>query len=316
MLKKILGGLVVLVIAGVGGAYWYANYRAHTIVDERLDAMFTDGGYDVAEYEDLHVQLNGDIAMTNLHIVQGPLDYTLVSITVTNLDYTNEFPRHMDVAVNGLQLTVDANSPDPQVAAMSSMLTTLGAGQVIPLQVNYSLRYDPDNAHQTDSTMRVAVTDSFTLDVNSITRNLQMQALNGLNNPDLDPAQAQAQWLELLASADIPSLQMALLDEGFLDAMIATAAEQNGVAPEDFRTLLVSQVQNFYLFLPQTAQGLAMSAGAEIAKFLEGGKTLSLSIAPEYGGNIKQLQEEIMGAVFTGDYNKVSEVLHLEITAQ
>ena len=130
------------------------------------------------------------------------------------------------------------------------------------------------------------------------------------------PAQAQAQWLELLASADIPSLQMALLDEGFLDAMIATAAEQNGVAPEDFRTLLVSQVQNFYLFLPQTAQGLAMSAGAEIAKFLEGGKTLSLSIAPEYGGNIKQLQEEIMGAVFTGDYNKVSEVLHLEITAQ
>lgn len=316
MLKKILAGLVLLVIAGAGGAYWYVNDRARSVVEERLDAMISDGGYDVAEYETLHVQLNGDIAMTNLHVVQGPLEYTLENITISNLDYGNEFPRHMDVTVNGLQLAVDASSPDPQVAAMSSMLEMMGAGTVIPLQVNYSLRYDPDNTHQTDSTMRVAVPDAFTLDVNSITRNLQMQAFNNLNNPNIDPVQAQAQLMELLATAEIPSLQLALLDEGFLDVMIAAAAEQNGVAPEEFRTLLVSQAQNFYLFLPQNAQGLAMSAGAEIAKFLEGGKTLSVSIAPEYGGNIKQLQEQIMGAVFTGDYNQVSEVLHLEITAQ
>jgi hypothetical protein len=316
MLKKILAGLVVLVIAGAGGAYWYVNDRARSVVDERLDAMVADGSYDVAEYEALNVQLNGDIAMTNLHVVQGPLEYTLQNITISNLDYGNEFPRHMDVTVNGLQLAVDASSPDPQVAAMSSMLDMLGAGTDIPLQVNYSLRYDPDNAHQTDSTMRVAVPDAFTLDVNSITRNLQMQAFNNLSNPNIDPVQAQAQLMELLATAEIPSLQLALLDEGFLDVMMATAAEQNGVALEEFRTLLVSQAQNFYLFMPQNAQGLAMSAGAEIAKFLEGGKTLSVSIAPEYGGNIKQLQEQIMGAVFTGDYNQVSEVLHLEITAQ
>lgn len=316
MLKKILIALLLLVITGAGGTYWYANDRARSIVDERLDALVTSGGYDEATYEDLHVQINGDIAMTNLHVVQGPLEYTLASVTISNFDYTNAFPRHMDVTINGLQLAVDPNSPDPRIAAMSNMLDRLGAGPAIPLYVNYSLRYDPDNAHQTDSTMRVAVTDSFTLDVNSITRNLQMQALNGLNNPDLDPAQAQAQLMELLATTEIPSMHMRLLDEGFLDELIKRSAEQNGVNPEDFRTLLVSQAQNFYLFLPQNAQGLAMSAGAEIARFLEGGKTLSVSIAPEYGGNIKRLQEEIMGAVFTGDYNQVSEVLHLEITAQ
>ena len=147
-------------------------------------------------------------------------------------------------------------------------------------------------------------------------------AEHGLAAPSLDAICARAGFTRgafYVHFRDRDDLMVGVLETAlgaFLDAMIATAAEQNGVAPEDFRTLLVSQVQNFYLFLPQTAQGLAMSAGAEIAKFLEGGKTLSLSIAPEYGGNIKQLQEEIMGAVFTGDYNKVSEVLHLEITAQ
>jgi hypothetical protein len=85
------------------------------------------------------------------------------------------------------------------------------------------------------------------------------------------------------------------------------------VSPEEYRTLLVSQAQNFYLFLPTTGQNFAKLAGAEMAEFLEGGKTISVSLAPEYGGNLQRLQADVMGAVFTGDYDKISELLHAEI---
>ena len=70
---------------------------------------------------------------------------------------------------------------------------------------------------------------------------------------------------------------------------------------------------NFYLFLPSTGQNFARTAGAEMAEFLEGGKTIRMSLAPEYGGNVQALQQEVMGAVLTGDYDKVSELLHAEI---
>lgn len=319
MLKKILIAVPVLLATGAGGVYWYINDRAKSVVDERLDALVTNGSYDALAYEDMQIHMNGDITMTNLNVVQGPLEYTLRNINIANFDYANEFPRHMDVSIDGLQLpALDANSADPQVATLSTLLDSLGTGPEVPLSVNYSHRYDPDNAHQTASTMHLAITDAFTLDLNSITRNLQMQALNGVDapDPDADPARAQAQLMALLADAEIPSMDLTLQDEGFLDGIIATGANRLGVAPEDYRNLLVSQVRNFYLFLPQNAQQLAMSAGTELATFLEGGKSLSVSIAPEYGGNIRRLQEEIMGAVFTGDYDHVGDLLNLEISAQ
>jgi hypothetical protein len=193
------------------------------------------------------------------------------------------------------------------------MLSQFGAADGdLPLELDYSHRYDPDNAHQLDSTMKMTVPEYFTLDAKSVTRGIEMETLEQLNNPD--PLIAQQQLMALMQVAEFPSMQMTLQDHGVVDDMLALSAQELGVSPQDYRTLLVSQAQNFYLFLPPTAQSFAMAAGAEMAEFLEGGKTISVSLAPEYGGSLQRLQEEVMGAVFTGDYNKVSELLHLEIS--
>lgn len=314
-LKATLMATPVVLVAIAGGTYWYVNDRARDFVDMRLDDMVAAGTYDSAEYAELHIGPNGDINMQDLDVVQGPLHYTLQDITVTNVDYTNEFPRHFDLRVNGVRIELpDPNSPDPGTAALGEMLQDMGASGDIPLQLHYNHRYDPDNAHQTDSLIQISVPAYFTLDASSVTRNIQMQELGALNDPD--PQIAQQQLLALMQVAEFPSLQMTLQDHGLVDSMLATSAQQNGVSPEDFRRLLVSQLQNLYLFLPPTAQTFAMAAGAEMAEFLEGGKTLSVSMAPEYGGSLQRLQAEVMGAVFTGDYGKVSELLHLEINTR
>lgn len=310
-MKKILIAALVLAVAAGGGAYWYVNDRAQTLVDERIDEMVASGNYDSASYESLRVGLTGDITMTNVNIVQGPLDYTVQNVTVTNYDYANEFPRHFDLSIKGLRLAPLGDMSDPRAAALGAMLQELATDENIPLELDYRHRYDPDNAHQLESTMRLAVPEFFTLDASSTTRNIEMQTLDALN--DADPAIAQQQVMALVQAAEVPSMAVTLQDHGFVENLLATSAAENGVSPEDFRRLLISQAQNFYLFLPPNAQSFAMAAGAEMAEFLEGGKTLSVSLAPEYGGSLQRLQQEVMGAALTGDYGKISDLLHLEI---
>lgn len=310
-MKKFLVTLFVLVVIAGGGAYWYVNERARQLVDARIDEMVASGAYDSATYESLRVGLTGDITLSGVNIVQGPLDFTVQDIAITNLDYANEFPRHFDLRLKGLRVASIDGSADPRAAALGAMLQQLPPDQYIPLELDYRHRYAPDNAHQLDSTMRLAIPDFFTLDTNSTTRNIEMRALERLNDPN--PLIAEQQMMMLMQAAEVPSLSMTLQDHGLVDNMLAASAAQNGVSPEDFRRLLVSQVQNFYLFLPQNAQGFAMTAGAEMAEFLAGGKTLSISINPEYGGSIARLQQELIGAFLVGDYGKISDLLHLQI---
>lgn len=315
-MKKILIAVAVLAIAGLGsaaGAYLYINDRAQDLVDTRIDEMVANGSYDSAEYESLNVAVNGDITLTNFNVVQGPLDVTLNNITISNLDYANRFPRHFDLSVDGMRVApVDTTAPE--TTALAAVLEQFGSAQDIPLELDYSHRYDPENAHQLDSTLMLNVPEYFTLDASSVTRGIEMEALEQLNNPD--QVIAQEQLMAMMQVAELPSARMLLQDHGLVEDMLAKSAVQLGVAPEEYRRLIVSQAQNFYLFLPSTAQAVAMAAGAEIAEFLEGGKAISVSLAPEYNGNLQRLQAEVMGAVFTGDFNKVSELLHLEIVTE
>ena len=78
--------MIVVGAAGAGGAYWYVNDRAKNLVDTRIDELVASGRYESAGYETLKVGVNGDITMTNLNLVQGPLDLTLRNITITNLE--------------------------------------------------------------------------------------------------------------------------------------------------------------------------------------------------------------------------------------
>jgi len=61
-------------------------------------------------------------------------------------------------------------------------------------------------------------------------------------------------------------------------------------------------------------QELARDAGNQLAEFLQGGRTLTLTLEPQFNGSIEQLQPQIMGAVFTNNINAVVELLNLELT--
>jgi hypothetical protein len=320
MRKKLLIAIpVLLVIVAIGGAvWWFVNDAARAAVDRHLANLVEGGGYQELEYEDLTVHPNGDVTMTNLHVVQEPFEYTLQDIRLSNFDYTSEFPRHLDVAIRGVDFEeIDPATAEPQVAALVALLNDMNFAGTVPLEIDYSLRYDPDNAHEMDTTVRVAIPDSFALDATNLTRNLPPSAFAMMSQLDQqDPVQAQAQVMALLAEVEVPSMRLSLLDEGFLDGIIASAAAENGASPADFRNLLISQTRNAYLFLPQNAQGVGMTIGAELAEFLEGGKTVTVTIEPEYGGKLQQLQAEVMGAVFTGNFAQVVDLLHLEVVTE
>ena len=131
-MKKLLIAVAVVLLAGAGGAYWYVNDRAKDLVDTRIEEMVASGTYDSAEYEKLNVSPTGDITMTNLKVVQGPLDVTLRNITITNLDYANRYPRHFDLSVDGMRVApVDAASAEG--AALATMLGQLGTDRPLPV---------------------------------------------------------------------------------------------------------------------------------------------------------------------------------------
>lgn len=86
-----------------------------------------------------------------------------------------------------------------------------------------------------------------------------------------------------------------------------------GISGEQYRQQFLAQLQAAALFVPQQLQALALETLGKVAQFLEGGRTLRVSISPEYDGNYQQVQEEVMGAIFIGNFERVVEVLNLEV---
>lgn len=317
MLKKLLIGIPLLTLVGTGTLYGYVNHRARTEVDARMAQMVASGAYQRMDYEDITVQLNGDINLTNLHVANTDGEFILQDIMISNLDYQHEIPWHMDVSISGMQLPrglpVTAYSGN---AALDQFMQTLVVDDALPVQLNYSFRYAPENEFQIDSKVNLHLPQAFTLDVDSITRNIELESFAGMQPLDRDPAIAQLQLQEKLQDLAIPYTSLTLQDHGLVAGMLAMAAEQNGFMPEDLRLMLITQARNAYLFTPQNVQTLAMDTGNHVATFLEGGKTLKVNVEPQFGGDLRQLQQEIMGAVFTGNFAQAVSLLNLEIVAQ
>jgi hypothetical protein len=117
----------------------------------------------------------------------------------------------------------------------------------------------------------------------------------------------------LMQDADIPSATIALRDLGIVDAMMGILGEESGISAGDYREQFLVQMQTMVLFTPQQLQPLAQRFLSSFAEFLEGEKTLQVSVTPEYGGNVQQLQGEMMGAFYIGNFARIEEMLNLEI---
>lgn len=306
--------LAFLLFAAAGASYFYFNRKAQDVVDQHFERLIANGTYDEIDYDDLEVDFFGDIKMTNLRLAKEGQEVQLRDITVTNLDYNNEIPHTLDVKVSGISFPsgIPFTGADP----MGNYLQSFVVADELPVDFQYSYEYVPENAFQLDSKMNIRLPAAFTLDVNGTMRNVPLESLMDNSTLDPDPAVAQLQMMQRLASMEIPIINWKLKDEGIVNGLIAANAEETGQAPDAVREAMKSQVRDMYLFLPQSAQGFAMTTGIQVAAFLDGGKTLSIGLAPEYNGNFQQLQQEITGAAFTGDFGRIAELLHLEVLTQ
>ena len=315
MLKKILPGLVVVLITGAGATWYFANYQARNIVDERITALVSSGRYDKLTYDTLNVAPDGSIALTNLLIEQDGVSAIIDTINITHFDYSHEVPWHMTMDLSGFRFPEGLGTLlDEENPVVAAYLNDKLRGETLPLQLQYQYDYTPDNDNQIDASMHLGLPDSFAFTVQSVTRRI---ALEDLANPDFNnPDLAMNVISTTFGMGELPSVTLTLKDGGLLDTLLQEAAVSGNASLEDFRKLMITQARNLYLFAPQNIQGVAMQAGLQLATFLEGNKTLEIRLNPEFGGNFKQLQPQIMGAVISGDFNAVVELLHLEIEAR
>lgn len=316
-MKKLLIGLPVVVIVAGGAFYMYVNNRTQTVVDARLEQLVANGTYTAASYEDMRVQLDGDVSLDNLRLSNALGDFVLQDIQLSNLDYSHETPWHMDVSISGVQFP--AGLPDfglPQNSALSQFLEQLMQDDVLPLQVDYQYNYDAANAHQIDSDFQMALNQAFALTARSTSRGVPLENYGNLQASPADPQAAQAVMMEQFQNLSLPSTYLNLQDQGIVDALLVIVAEQSQVTPEELRNMLTTQARNLHLFVPQDVQGYAMNSGTQLAAFLEGGKTLTLNLQPLLDGNVRQLQQEVMSAALTGNFARIVELLNLEITTE
>lgn len=316
MKTRIVAGLgITLVALGAGGWLWL-DYTIRSEVDTRLQAAVDSGRYEALSYEDLHFNLKREITLEGFLVRQAGAEYMLDEVQLRNIDLQNEFPHHIDVSIRGLSFPngLPQPAPDENPAVRQWLERLAGNGEAIPLQVDYSHQYDPENAWQLDSQSDVDIPGMLQLGMNSRLRNLSMETLAELEQQMLaDPEQAQAMLLPVFNDAEFQSLALELTDSGFVQAMMEIGAADLQSTPEDYRTLLVSQARNAYLFMPATAQAFAREVGDELAVFLEGNRTLSLRLNPEFDGHVERLAPEIMAAAFTGDIGRVVQLLNLEV---
>lgn len=298
--------LIVLVLAG--GFYLVANYQARKIIDTRMQEMVASGTYQSLAYEDFTLGIDGTMNLNGLQVRDAAgINYVIDTIEISDYDYFSEVPHHLTLAAAGMHFPAGIPAfGNTSNSSLNDYLTTVMSADFLPVEFTYSHNYSADDNRQLDSTFSVNLPASFRLSSESVMRNLPLEALG--ESATVNPMQNMS-----FMRADIPSASIALQDLGIVEAMLAVQGENNGLSSEDYRQQLLAQVQAMALFAPQQLQALAQKLVANLADFLEGEKTLELTVTPEYEGNVQRLQGDLMGAFYTGNFQRMIELLNLEI---
>lgn len=317
MPRKLLIALSLVVLVA-GGIYLYAQHRATQVVDQQFEKLVTSNIYDSAEYESLELGMTGDMHLTNVRVSKNDLDVVLQQVNITNLDYDHETPWHLALEIEGMQfpngLPNAATLTDSPLAALFDEIVQ--DDNTIPVTVRYAYDYDADNSHQLKFNTSTKLPDHFTLTMDGETRNVPLDTIVAMNNGSIPPEQTMATAMQIMDTLALPQAKVVLQDHGVVESLLASTSAQQGATPDALREQWKSQARNFYLFLPQNAQGIGMQAGIQLAAFLDGGRTLNVAVTPDFEGKVSELQQQVMGAVLTGDFKKIADMLHLEIQTQ
>jgi hypothetical protein len=317
MKTTVIAVTAATIITAGAGALYYVDQRIRGEVDARLAAAVASGQYEALYYEGLGYGFDGSINISGLHIQQLGTQYRLDQIKVSKIDYRENFPREVQVSIRGLSFP--AGLPDlsaTENVQLGALLSRIATDDSIALELDYNHNYQPDQAHQLDSSVSLRVPALMNMGFSSSVRNLPIDTLSGGPDTDSNSTTAEQAWLQLMSEAELPSLQLSMQDLGLVQSMMEIGGMQFNASPEDYRNMLASQARNAYLFLPQNAQQLGMDAGAELAEFLEGGRTLTLSLEPQFNGRIEQLQTRLMGALLIGDFKGMAELLNLQLKSE
>lgn len=310
-MKKLLTIIPLTLLLAVGSTWFYANRHVKALVDSRIAEFIEDGDYQALNFENVSIDLRGNILLANLHVVDTTgVEYILEEIRITDFDYANEQPQHLSLTASGIRFPNGiprfGNSPN---RALNAYLDTVMDEDLLPMTFNYRYNYQPNDDRQLDTTFSIALPGSFKISSDSVIKNVSLEQFG--NHPGA--AANPVTFFMMMQDADIPSANIALRDLGMVDALMAINGENAGLSAADYRMQFLTQMQAMLLFAPQQLQPQAQRFLASIAEFLEGERTLKLSITPKFGGNIQQLQGEILGAFYIGNFSLIEEILNLEI---
>jgi hypothetical protein len=311
---KILLGAVGAVALAVGGLHFYANQRMRELVDARLAALVASGRYEALSYESLNVGLGGTFTMSNLHVVQNGKNLVVQNVRVSDFDPLHETPWSLDLQLQGLQFP---EGPEAFLAELpplpQAVLKDLVQNDTLPLAVHYRYDYEPDERERIDSSFDLSLPQSFVLNTQGTTLGIPLSSYTDSAQDSNDPMAAMTQLTAMMDQGEMPTLSFTLTDQGLLNTLVQRGATESGMSPEQYRAFLLDRVNAFPRMLPQNVQSAAQAASAEVASFLDGNSTLQVRVNPEFGGSFAQLQPQIMGAMFSGEFNQIVDLLHLEV---
>ena len=312
MTKKtvLISSLALLLL--VAALYLALNFWVKSMVGERMDEFVAGGYYQSLDYDSVWLLPNGEITMNDLHVIDTDAnEYIFQDITISEFDYFNAFPHHLKLTAEGMQFP--AGPPqfsNLQESGWNTYLQTVIEGDLLPIQLAYEYDYDPDNSHQMNNDFRIGLPQSFLLTTSSVMDNIPVAQLNSLA---LGPGTSATQYSTSIQDGNVLEANISVQDLGVVPAMLAAQGETIDLDPAEYREQLMVQLQTMALFAPQQLQFLAQELVLNFGEFLEGDKTLTISIKPEFGGNIQQLQGVVMGAFYIGNFERIVDVLNLDI---
>ncbi|MDX2322020.1 MAG: hypothetical protein QNK26_15650 [Moritella sp.] len=282
---KLISGVVIagLAVSYVGGKLYMTDK-----IEKQLDAKIIEMQPMVdVKYGDLSVEPNTQ--KIQLHnVVLTPADgsakpITINEITVNELDTTAEFPTALDLALNGISISID--DIEPQTAAQ---LKELGYSE--DMLISLSTKYTYVN-----NVMDL----QFGLSAQDIGK---MEYSLNLANFEFDPEQPVA-LLFAYPNFQLNAAEFTYTDNSFVERLFKQEAQTSDISVEELKqrisdqinTLLAADIENENNKLSDEQIKLAGNATEAFIKFINDPKSITISVNPEQAvtlGEITQQQND------------------------
>jgi hypothetical protein len=311
--KKALIALPLILVVALLGMYFYANQQTENQIDLYIERAIASGAYKDIQYESADFGVDASILINGLSVTDAmDIQYTIDELEISEMDFFNEFPRSINLSARGFSLPMGFPVLDNSMLSpeLQNFLAVIDGTESVPATIDYNHQYDPDNSNLFNSVMSIGLPDAFNLSMNSTTRNISYEELNQITDPML----AETAVMAAMMNAEIPELGFSFSDFGIVETLMENQAVQQGKSVDLVRQELISMTQSLFLFAPADLQATVIDLGNELSSFMEGDKTFSFALRPDFSGSVQQLQVPIMSAFIAGEYGQIVDLLNIEFS--